>query len=405
MPRMLDLIRASAVPATLMHSAAKGALSIPPSEMLEILVYLSTHKLFGEQARMTLAGWDPHLSLAAASDPTTSAEVLAYFTGPENLRPALVPALLENPAVLEETLVQLLTSAPRDLIDTLLASNRVGRSERLLRALSSNTHLTGIQSAGIDERLASINSLDSASTPEAAPQPAQASAPRTVTQSGEADEVPDEDVVTFLNAHADEIAAEGNKPFHPIGGASDELIPTSANDSHEAVEKKAPPETIDAPKPAMPKKPHTGMETERGSALQKIAVMDIKGRIQLAMKGTKEERSLLIRDGTKIVALAVLESPKISDGEVEKFAGQKNVLEAVLRAIPLKRRFMKNYGIVRSLVFNPRTPLDVSLGLMKNIQIQDLRHLSGNKEVSDTIRKLALKMFKQKMDTSKKSTD
>jgi hypothetical protein len=123
------------------------------------------------------------------------------------------------------------------------------------------------------------------------------------------------------------------------------------------------------------------------------------------MKGTKEERSLLIRDGTKIVALAVLESPKISDGEVEKFAGQKNVLEAVLRAIPLKRRFMKHYGIVRSLVFNPRTPLDVSLGLVKNIHTQDLRHLSGNKEVSETIRKLALKMFKQKMDTSKKSTD
>src|SRR5690242_2622987 len=147
MPRMLDLIRASAVPATLMQSAAKGALSIPPSEMLEILVYLSTHKLFGEQARMTLAEWDPQLSIAAASDPKTSAEVLAYFSAPQNLRPALLPALLENPSVPEETLIELLTSAPRDLIDTLLGNSRVGQSERLLRALSSNTHLTGIQSA------------------------------------------------------------------------------------------------------------------------------------------------------------------------------------------------------------------------------------------------------------------
>ena len=56
----------------------------------------------------------------------------------------------------------------------------------------------------------------------------------------------------------------------------------------------------------------------------------MKGRIQLALKGNKEERSLLIRDGTKVVALAVLEAPKLSDGEVEKFASQKNVLEAVL---------------------------------------------------------------------------
>ena len=99
-----------------------------------------------------------------------------------------------------------------------------------------------------------------------------------------------------------------------------------------------------------------------------------------------------MRDGTKIVALAVLDSPKISDGEVEKFASQKNVLEAVLRAIPMKRRFAKNYAVVRNLVFNPRTPLDVGLGLMKNLLTADLKNLSGNKEVSDTIRKLALRI-------------
>jgi hypothetical protein len=109
--------------------------------------------------------------------------------------------------------------------------------------------------------------------------------------------------------------------------------------------------------------------------LQKIAKLDIRGRIQLAMKGSKEERSLLIRDGTKIVALAVLESPKVSDGEVERFATQKNVLEAVLRGIPMKRRFAKNYAVVRNLVFNPRTPLDLSLGLMKNLLVGDLRNV------------------------------
>ena len=116
------------------------------------------------------------------------------------------------------------------------------------------------------------------------------------------------------------------------------------------------------------------------------------------MRGNKEERSILIRDSTKLVALAVLESPKVSDGEVEGFALQKNVLEAVLRAIPMKRRYAKNYSIMRNLVQNPRTPLDVSLGLMKNLLTRDLKNLSENKEVSDTIRKLALRMFKQKME-------
>jgi hypothetical protein len=119
------------------------------------------------------------------------------------------------------------------------------------------------------------------------------------------------------------------------------------------------------------------------------------------MRGSKEERSILIRDSTKLVALAVLDSPKVSEGEVEKFALQKNVLEAVLRAIPIKRQFMKNYSIVRNLVYNPRTPLDLSLGLMKNLLVHDLKNLSGNKEVSDTIRKLALRMFKQKTEKNR----
>ena len=168
-----------------------------------------------------------------------------------------------------------------------------------------------------------------------------------------------------------------------------------------AVSPSAPHAAASAPKTG-PKKPHLQPDGKRDNTVQKINKLDVKGRIQLAMKGSKEERSILIRDGTKIVALAVLESPKVSDGEVEHFAAQKNVLEAVLRAIPMKRRFAKQYGVLRSLVANPRTPLDVSLGLMKHMLVQDLKNLSGNKEISDTVRKLALKMFKQKMETTKK---
>ena len=76
----------------------------------------------------------------------------------------------------------------------------------------------------------------------------------------------------------------------------------------------------------------------------------------------------------------------------------------MLRQIPMKRRFAKNYGVVRNLVGNPRTPLDVSLGLIKNLLVADLKNLSANKEVSDTIRKLATKMFKQKLEPGKKSS-
>ena len=74
------------------------------------------------------------------------------------------------------------------------------------------------------------------------------------------------------------------------------------------------------------------------------------------------------------------------------------MLEAVLRGIPIKRRFAKNYAIVRNLVFNPRTPLDLSLTLVKNLLVNDLKNLSGNKEVSETVRKVALRMLKTKTE-------
>jgi hypothetical protein len=212
-----------------------------------------------------------------------------------------------------------------------------------------------------------------------------------------------------MKEHAAAIAAEGEKPFQAIGGVVELLgqdyfpVMDTAEISEPAPTAAAPAEPS-APKPAAAQHPAAKppVEIKRQNTMQKINGLDVKGRIQLALKGNKEERSILIRDGTKVVALAVLEAPKLSDGEVEKFASQKNVLEAVLRQIPLKRRFMKNYIVVRNLCANPRTPLDLGLGLMKNLLIADLKNISANKEVSETIRKLALKMYKQKLDEANK---
>jgi hypothetical protein len=209
--------------------------------------------------------------------------------------------------------------------------------------------------------------------------------------------------------HAGEIAAEEGKPFQPVGGIVDLLgadyFPVHVQDAPEPVAVAAPASSASpssGPVSAAKKAPVQATPAKRENTMQKINSLDVKGRIQLALKGNKEERSILIRDGTKVVALAVLEAPKLSDGEVEKFALQKNVLEAVLRQIPLKRRFMKNYIVVRNLVANPRTPLDLGLGLMKHLLTQDLKNISANKEVSETVRKLALKMYKQKLDAANK---
>lgn len=420
MPRTLDLIRASKLPSNMMPFAAKGALAVPPDENIEILVYLAKHnKVFGDLARITLAGWDEKASLAAASDPKTSREVLDYLVSPENIRPKLLPALLENPSVPDSELAKFAISASTESIATMLQSARVRRSAGILDSLRSNPYLKGDDAASVAKLLkpdASGPPIEVATdTPEVAENASAAadSLQPVDSDSEEADGIPDEVVSAYLAEHATEIVAQNDKPFQPVGGIVDLLgedyFPVVENrDMTEGAEAPEPAKagpvpskasTAASPKAAAKKNPDAG---KRDNTLQKINRLDVKGRIQLAMKGNKEERSILIRDGTKVVALAVLDAPKISDGEVEKFALQKNVLEAVLRQIPLKRRFMKNYIVVRNLVANPRTPLDLGLGLMKHLLTQDLKNISGNKEVSETVRKLALKMYKQKLDAANK---
>jgi hypothetical protein len=410
MPRMLDLIRSSQVPVNLMQSAARGSLSVPPAEVIEILVYLAVHhKIFGQQARLTLAGWDEKSSLVAANDAATSPEVLEYWMSIENLRPVLLPSLLNNPSVKEESLSALATQGTRPVVDVLLTSPRTWNSLTILEALRSNAVLRPNELADIEYKLAG-------------------SKRRASDASSDEVHVPEEEIekvlTHFLHENAVELEAEKDKPFQPIGGMREETGDAIASGSvGETTELEAgavatasvpEPETKSATvaatqsagaKPAAAathaRKPIHAVADRRDSPLQKISRLDVKGRIALAVRGSKEDRSILIRDGTKLVALAVLDSPKISDGEVEKIALQRNVLQSVLRAIPMKRRFAKNYSIMRNLVCNPRTPMDLSLGLIKNLLVHDLKNLSGNKDVPETVRKVALRMFKQKTEKNR----
>lgn len=393
MPQMLDLIRNSQVPSHLMQSAARGSLSVAPDEMIEILVYLAVHhKVFGDQARLTLAGWDEKACLAAVSNPATSSEVLGYFAALENLRPHLAGVLAENHSVTDESLAALATQGERAVLEALLASPRVTKSSTLLMALQANPRLRPNEQSEIENKLASLKqAADAGALDEAHP----------------ADPVVEETLAGFLKENAAEVEASKDKLFHPIGEIHEDaggdtivaVAPAPAARSVGGAEGRVAPGTAAAAAAAHARKQAPpGHVERRESTLQKIAKLDTKGRISLAVRGSKEDRSILIRDGTKVVALAVLESPKITDAEVEGFAQQKNLLEAVLRHIPLKRRFAKSYSIMRNLVCNPRTPLDTALPLVKGLLVHDLKNLSGNKDVSETVRKMALRLFKQKMD-------
>jgi hypothetical protein len=368
MRSMLDLIKENAVPATVMRSAARGILSVPPLEMVQILVYLTGNPMFGAEAKMTLAEWDAASAIAIIASSTTPQEVLDYFWSEENRRPRLMPALIENPRIAEQQLAQLAAKASRELVVMMLSSPRIQGSKAVLAAIRDNAHLTPPELEQVRSK------LDPTKDEPASAEPVD---PEVETAHD-----------VWKQDHAAEIATEEGKAFELVETDSAESLPSSAASGSATVPVVA--------QVAEPKLTAKTLDPERMSTIQRLARMTVAGRVKVAFLGNKEERSILIRDGSKVVQNAVLASPKVSELEVETFAALKNVQENVLREIARSRRFMKNYIVVKSLVNNPKCPLDVSLTLIKNLLVMDLKVLQGNKNVPETLRKVAFKIYKEK---------
>ena len=106
-------------------------------------------------------------------------------------------------------------------------------------------------------------------------------------------------------------------------------------------------------------------------------------RMKLAMKGTREQRAQLIRDSNKLVAAAVLSSPKLTESEVEAFAKMANVSEDVLRMIAMNRSWAKNYGVIAGLTRNPKTPLAIAMQLVQRLNERDLKALMTDRNVQE----------------------
>jgi hypothetical protein len=119
---------------------------------------------------------------------------------------------------------------------------------------------------------------------------------------------------------------------------------------------------------------------------QTLAKMGFSERLKAAIKGSREVRSILIRDANKMIAAAVLSSPKVTEQEVEGYARMTNVSEDILRIIGGTRAWTKNYSVVVGLTKNPKTPLAMSLNLMGRLHDRDLQMLSIDRNVPDPLR-------------------
>lgn len=137
----------------------------------------------------------------------------------------------------------------------------------------------------------------------------------------------------------------------------------------------------------------------RETTLQRISRMTPVQKIKCALTGNQEERLILIREANKMVARAVLQSPKLSEAEIEAYAAMRNVSEEVLRMIATNRAFVKSYTVLRALVNNPRAPLDVTLPMIGRLNDRDMKGLATNKNIPDALRSTAAKTLNARHTT------
>ena len=146
---------------------------------------------------------------------------------------------------------------------------------------------------------------------------------------------------------------------------------------------------------ALPDVPQAeGPEAEQSRVLSSLSITD---RVKLAMKGTREQRAQLIRDPNKMVASAVLTSPKLTEAEVEAFSKMGNVSEDVLRVIASNRTWTKNYGVVLGLAKNAKTPAAISMQLLHRLNERDTKALSTDRNVPEVLRLAARKIVAKKL--------
>lgn len=142
----------------------------------------------------------------------------------------------------------------------------------------------------------------------------------------------------------------------------------------------------------IPEKERTG-EYRLQSLFQRIQKMKIGEKIQLALRGSRDIRSILIRDSNKEVMLTVLENPKVTDSEIEILSKQRTSRDEVLRAIAKKKEWLKNYSISHALVTNPKTPTVIALRCISTLKLKDLLSIEKNKNIPSAVRAAAKKIL------------
>lgn len=370
-------------------AAASGMLPLPQNDLLEVLVALAVSQdaEIAEAATQTLQDENADDLLLAAKADETAPTVLAYLATHRAPRREVHEALILNSKTPDQALATLASTTPDGSLLELIALNqqRLVRFPEIIESILGNAARTSEA-----ERRARETKREFFEKERGARQIAEELRARGKTAAAEFFETVElstpEGDLSFEDAwiiaqHIEVSDADIDDSWLP-SERYEELVSESLDDIVANVQRVIEGERLEGGE----------VSTERISLIRRVMYMNTRARMKLAVKGDREARGILIRDSNKIVSSAVINNPRITDHEVENIAAMRTVADEVLRLIALNRTWARSYSIIHNLARNPRTPIPTVINILPRIRTKDLKNLSLNRNVSEAVRRQALRL-------------
>ncbi|HEU4508520.1 MAG TPA: hypothetical protein VFR78_09805 [Pyrinomonadaceae bacterium] len=372
-------------------AAARGMLPLPQSDLLEVLVALTTSDdaQIAAAATETLKSEAPEDLLVAASAEDTAPNVLAFLATQPDGKKEIYEAAILNTRTPDQSLAKLAATTSHSSLLELITINqqRLVRCPEIIEAILANPACTGEA-----ERRARETRKEFFEKERGARQIADELRARGQTAAAEFFESAELTTaggeLTFDDAwliaqHIEVSDADLDDSWLP-SERYEELVSESAADVSANIQRIIEAERLES----------GDVSTERISLIRRIMFMNTKDRMKLAMKGDREARGILIRDSNKVVCSAVVKNPRITEQEIENIAAMRTVADEVLRVIALNRTWARSYPIIHNLARNPRTPIPTVMNILPRIRTKDLQQLTQNKNVSEAARRQAYRLTK-----------
>src|SRR5262249_40676216 len=137
------------------------------------------------------------------------------------------------------------------------------------------------------------------------------------------------------------------------------------------------------------------LQEEEQKKKERIQDLPLSAKMRLATIGNAAARLCLVKDPNKVVAMAAINSPALSDLEAVAVAQNRQVSREVLAVLARNRSFLKIYQVKIGLAFNPKAPLDVTTRLIQYLHESDVKKLAKSKNVPSQVTSVARRLVEQ----------